>query len=474
MVAEKLTVRNSTSTPIILRCIERFESPQDSNAGDNIALFARNFTRVLTNTTRIAEPVKAISEATRPFEEQNDLEVRIDPFTTNQTDWRAFVHSDKERMRLTFEVEGERHIIQVPVPTAESATMKCESENPKHRLTGVYLTNESHLAIFSSANLNAWMHELRDDIRLPALSIPGTHNSPTCYVAPPSVRCQAVGPKEQLQNGVRFFDIRVQPQCPEDLDKDDLILVHSVFPISLTGNKYFRDLMKEVNEFLDQNPSETVIMSLKREGPGNATDEQLAEILSRHYIRPDSRWWTTPWPPTLGQVRGKVVLVRRFSIPDELKKQHDTFGWGIDGCGWEDNHPNANCPSGHLCIQDFYEVQESTNIDTKINYVRQHLDRASRHSHPFGEIPNPDRGRECPFYINFLSASNFWRPNTWPEKIAAKVNPATVDYLCRRPYHENGDSSTGILVTDWVGLDGDWDLVRCTVGMNAKLRLREN
>jgi 1-phosphatidylinositol phosphodiesterase len=288
------------------------------------------------------------------------------------------------------------------------------------------------------------------------------------------VRCQAVSPREQLKNGVRFFDIRVQPQYPDDPAKDELILVHSVFPISLTGNKYFRDLMKEVNEFLEQNPSETLIISLKREGPGNATDEQLANILSRHYARPDSRWWVRPKIPTLGEARGKVVLVRRFNLPDELRGEHGGNGWGIDGAAWADNTPNATCPSGHLCIQDFYEVQETTNIEKKVQFVKEQIDRASKCRYPFGELPGPVEAREFPFYINFLSASNFWKTNTWPEKIAAKVNPATVDYICRRENHEDGDCSTGILVTDWVGLDGDWDLVRCVVGMNAKLRLREN
>lgn len=473
MVAELLTIRNNTSTPIILKRIERFEAPRESR-GDDIALLARNFTRVLTNTTRTVEPVKAIHEDTRPFEEQNDVDIRIEPFTTNITDRKAFLNSDKERMRLTFEVDGERHSIQTPVPTTESATMTSESENPRYRFTGVYVTPESHLTIFSSANLNAWMGELRDEILLSALSIPGTHNSPTCHVAPPSVRCQAVSPREQLKNGVRFFDIRVQPQYPDDPARDELILVHSVFPISLTGNKYFRDLMKEVNEFLEQNPSETLIISLKREGPGNAKDEQLAQILSRHYAQPDSRWWVRPKIPTLGEARGKVVLIRRFNLPDELKGEHGGNGWGIDGAAWADNTPNATCPSGHLCIQDFYEVQESINIEKKIEFVKEQIDRASKCRYPFGELPGPVEAREFPFYINFLSASNFWKTNTWPEKIAAKVNPATVDYICRRHHDDDGDCSTGILVTDWVGLDGDWDLVRCIVGMNSKLRLREN
>ncbi|KAJ5707008.1 hypothetical protein N7488_006809 [Penicillium malachiteum] len=473
MVAEFLTIRNNTSNPIILKRIERFAAPEQRRS-DDITTFAKNFTRVLTNQTRANATVLAITDQTQPFEELKGLDIRVEPFTTKKTERRAFKNSDKERMRLTFEVDGERHQIQTPVPTTESATMKALAQHPKFQFTGIYITAESYLTVFSSANLNAWMHELRDDTLLSALSIPGTHNSPTCHVAPPSVRCQAVSPREQLKNGVRFFDIRVQPQYPDNPAKDELILVHSVFPISLTGNKYFRDLMKEVNDFLEHNPSETLIISLKREGPGNAKDEQLARILHQHYAREGSRWWVRPKIPTLGEARGKVVLVRRFNLNEELKKEHGGNGWGIDAAAWADNTPSATCPSGQLCIQDFYEVQESTNIEKKINFVKEQIDRASRCHYPFGVLPNAQEARKYPFFINFLSASNFWKTDTWPEKIAAKVNPAAVDYICRRHKDDDKDCSTGILVTDWVGLDGDWDLVRCIVGMNAKLRMRQN
>lgn len=39
--------------------------------------------------------------------------------------------------------------------------------------------------------------------------------------------------------------------------------------------------------------------------------------------------------------------------------------------------------------------------------------------------------------------------------------------------HLQGDGGVGIVVCDWVGKDGDWDLVRCIVGMNSRLLLRE-
>ncbi|KAJ5217303.1 hypothetical protein N7468_010311 [Penicillium chermesinum] len=472
MVAEHITIRNNTSTPITLKRIERFKPAQQKR--DDISTLATNFTRLMTNHTRVETPIEALSADSQPFDEIKDIDVRIEPFSTKKTERRAFKDNDNERMRITFEIGGEQHQIQTPVPTTESATMKALTEHPKFRFTGIYNRAESFLTIFSSSNLHAWMHELRDDTLLSSLSIPGTHNSPTCHVAPPSVRCQAVSPREQLKNGVRFFDIRVQPQYPNDASRDELILVHSVFPISLTGNKYFRDLIKEVNEFLDANPSETLIISLKREGAGDAKDEQLARILKDHYAKDGGRWWVRPKIPTLGEARGKIILLRRFNLPEDLQKEHGGFGWGLDGSSWADNTPNATCSSGHLCIQDFYEVQETTNIEKKIQYVKEQIDRAAKAQYPFGVLENGVEAKKYPFFINFLSASNFWRTDTWPEKIAAKLNPAATDYICRRHRDGDGDCGTGILVTDWVGLDGNWDLARAIVGMNGKLRMREN
>ena len=36
-----------------------------------------------------------------------------------------------------------------------------------------------------------------------------------------------------------------------------------------------------------------------------------------------------------------------------------------------------------------------------------------------------------------------------------------------------GDGCTGIVVCDWVGEDGDWDLVRAIVGMNSRVLMKE-
>ncbi|ODH47922.1 hypothetical protein GX48_05944 [Paracoccidioides brasiliensis] len=472
MVAEYLTIRNLTSTPVVLEQIVRFSSQKVPKY--DIKGVAKALKKNVTRSESAAECASQNVE----YSDRQDVSICIEPFESVETGIRAFDKSDKERLQLIFDVEGEKHQFQTSVPSKDYETSKPLADNLRFQFTGIYVRPESYFAIYSSANPNAWMRELKDETYISALSIPGTHNSPACHLAAPSVRCQAVSPRKQLENGVRFFDVRVQPQFPDDPDKDNLILVHGAFPISLAGHIYFRDLTIEIESFLDRNPSETLIVSLKREGPGSHTDAQLSRILRDHYARDGSPWYTEPRIPSLGEVRGKIVLIRRFELEERLTREWNGRGWGINGEGWEDNTPFAICPSGDICVQDFYAVLEKEKIQQKIDYINAHLRRTAELCYPFGVIGKDgandgDENRKFPFYINFLSASNFWNLQTWPEKIAASINPATVDYLCRRHRGEKGDWSTGITVCDWVGLDGDWDLVRCIVGMNTRLMMRQ-
>ncbi|KAL8950120.1 MAG: hypothetical protein Q9222_003820 [Ikaeria aurantiellina] len=478
-MSSSLTIRNITSKPIeVKRCGYQTRIPNLGQGG--VTNIGRNVTSLFRYATSPAEPPVSGASSSLVFA---DIDLRIEPFKTVKTNIKP--QSQDETLHLIFETEGEQHRLETPTLTAHSAVLRPLGESSRFEYTAVHLLESSHIALYSSSDLSSWMRSLQDDTPLSALSIPGTHNSPTCHRALPSVRCQATSPPEQLENGVRFFDIRVQPEAPLDPTKDGLILVHGVFPISLTGNKYLRDLLKEVYTFLDRNPTETVIMSIKREGTGNATDAQLSRILKDHYAHDLSRWFTAPRVPYLGEVRGKIVLVRRFSLEEALKQEWGGHGWGIDAENWADNTPNAMCPSGDVCVQDFYEVLETVNIEKKIQYSQEHLQRAAQcvcalPSH--GNVPGVPPPQQ-PFYINFLTASNFWKVGCWPEKIAAKLNPAIVDFLCRKHNELSevqpgrtqaaGDGSTGIVVCDWVGHKGNWDLVRCIVGMNAKLEMRE-
>lgn len=474
-MAAPLTIRNLTTKPFELKVLERFEhlATVDSAQGlQNITNLTKNFTGLFSNSTR-SEPPK-ISDDAKSFSHE-EVSIRIEPLQSLRTDIKP-AQPPIHMLRLTFEADGERHRLDTPSQKDESIVLTPITPNPRNSYTAIYLPQHSHLTVYSSTNLQSWMRKLKDSTPLSALSIPGTHNSPTCHKALPSVRCQSASPPEQLDNGIRFFDIRLQPESATDPNNSNLVLVHAVFPISLTGAKYFRDLLAEVYAFLDRNPSETIIISLKREGTGNATDQQLSRILHSHYANDPARWFTAPRIPTLGEARGKIVLVRRFALDESLNGEWGGKGWGIDAATWADNTPNALCPSGDICVQDFYEVLETENIDKKLQYSREHLERAAQCVCALdGDAGAPKQ----PFFINFLTASNFWKVGCWPDRIAAKLNPAIVEYLCVRHHAgdggeaRKGDGGTGIVVCDWVGVKGNWDLVRCVVGMNAKLEIRE-
>lgn len=471
-----LTIRNLTSTPTELKVVERYAPPPRLDNGVAFMSFGSNFTSLLRNNSF---ELAARSES---YSSQN-VSISIGAFETRFTD----IHINaQENLRLTFETCGQRYRVDTPPPSTRSTVLTPLSPNPQREYTAIYLPSHSHIALYSSSNLESWMAHLRDDSPLSALSIPGTHNSPAHYKALPSVRCQAVSIKDQLNNGVRFLDIRVQPEYPADPSKGGLILVHSVFPVSLTGTKYFAKLVNDVKDFLAKNPSETVMMSLKREGIGRATDQHLSKILHNHYITDPEVWFTENRIPTLGEVRQKIIVIRRFGLDDSLKGENNGTGWCIDAESWPDNCEDGMCSSGEIRVQDFYEVQETVHIEQKISLSEAQLGRAAACVSTLRDdlvVDTTEAGKQ-PLFFNFLTASNFFRPGCWPHNIAAKVNPHIVDFLCRK--HNDplvgegpaagmpiGDGSTGIVVCDFVGNNGDWDLIRCIVGMNAKLELRK-
>jgi 1-phosphatidylinositol phosphodiesterase len=468
MASPPLTIRNLTTTPVELKLLERFEHAQPQNKGFNIT---RTFTSLLSNITSTPSSTQLALKA-ESFSNQ-DTSIPIAPFETKTTD---VLVNTKEVLRLTFDVEGQRYRVDTPTTSQRSIVLTPLSPNPRFEFTAVYHPKISYLALFSSAKLESWMGKLKDEIPLSALSIPGTHNSPTCYPALPSVRCQSVSIEEQLKNGVRFLDIRVQPSNASNPSDERLILVHSAFPISLTGAKYLRDLINDIFAFIDANPTETVIISLKREGVGKATDHQVSKILHDHYASDPARWFTENRIPTLGEVRNKIVIIRRLLIDDVMQQENNGDGWCIDGSSWPDNCEDGMCSSGEIRVQDFYEVTETENIGKKIRFSRNHLDRAGQCICIVDENGVAIAAAANPFFINFLSASNFWRTNCWPDRIAAKINPVIVEHLCTSHNEISGgkvgDGSTGIVVCDWVGHTGDWDLVRCIVGHNAKLETK--
>ncbi|KAF2182174.1 PLC-like phosphodiesterase [Zopfia rhizophila CBS 207.26] len=478
-MASPLTVRNLALAPISLKAIERFEDPNSQQSMSSAFSFSSKI-----NTT-LAPSAPKLGEHAQTFNHQ-DLNIQLSPFESYTTGTQPFSTDRKSQslsaastnIRITIEVSGgERYRIDInPTYTHKSSqSFTPLTPNPSTTYAALYhpATPIPHLTIHNNHlhDLSNWMSGLPSNLPLSALSIPGTHNSHTYYRALPSVRCQVVSVKTQLENGIRFLDIRVQPAHATDTSKKDLYLVHGAFPVSLTGTKYLEPILKTCCEFLENHPGETILISLKREGVGNSTDGHLSQILEKHYITPNKgKWHIGTEIPYLKDVRGKLVLVRRYMLHESLRSSADNEGYGLDATEWPYNSTHAI--HGPFCVQDFCEVLHPSSISQKLQYSNEHLVRAAECT-VFIPGVNTDKRNPVPagpMHLNFLSGSNFWRMDCWPDKIAKILNREAIQSIVRRV--KRGDGSTGVVVMDCVGEGGDWDLVKIIVGMNMGILMR--
>lgn len=191
-----------------------------------------------------------------------------------------------------------------------------------------------------------WMKYVDDNKFLDELSIPGTHDSGTCSVdndtEPQSsqVKCQQDYIPTQLLEGIRYFDIRLGKG-------DDPGIDHGIFYLLKKDGNYLHlsDVIGYFKTFLNENPSEALIMLASR-GNDEATDESIATAFAKVMADNPNLFYTSSHVPTLGKVRGKIVLLRRFRLAGNSVSGHT---WGLDLTEWDDKI-KAHSDSTTMCL----------------------------------------------------------------------------------------------------------------------------
>ncbi|MCR5099691.1 MAG: hypothetical protein K6B14_12205 [Lachnospiraceae bacterium] len=175
---------------------------------------------------------------------------------------------------------------------------------------------EDAMAEASQFSAASWMSAVDDQMKLTSVNIPGTHDSATAHITPGYfLQCQKLGISDQLYAGFRYLDIRLAV----DEDKEgnvSLKFIHAFGNCRKTGapssgTLHLDDVLSDVYAFLDANPSETVIFVVKDEG--GEDDPAAFETAFFSYLdqKPD-KWYTANTIPTIGEVRGRIVLATRF------------------------------------------------------------------------------------------------------------------------------------------------------------------
>lgn len=259
-----------------------------------------------------------------------------------------------------------------------------------------------------------WMGTMADQTPLSILTIPGTHDSGARYeVYPGSLRCQRLTIRQQLDAGVRFLDIRC---CHRE---DAFEIYHG----PVYQHQDFDDVLRTVSVFLAEHPGECVLMSVKEEHEPHNTTRSFEATFQTYAAWYRSLWYLSPRPPTLGQARGKVVLLRRFWASSPL---------GIDArTHWRDNTAfTVQNDHSVLHVQDCYRQD---GPEGKWQEVTSLLEQARK-------------GPAEAFYLNFTSGYRlglFGIPSV--PAIAKTVNRQLDAY-----FHENPRGRFGILIMDFV------------------------
>lgn len=293
----------------------------------------------------------------------------------------------------------------------------------------------------------SWMRYIPDDASVMTLSIPGTHNSCCVHGFLGLGKTQELDLPDQLNAGIRFLDIRFTHY------QDNLCVHHDVI---CTENSYV-DILAACSTFLGRHPSETILMSVDNEsrfddalgkfapsqifcklpvvdmasyGKNTRSFEATFNAKTWECIEDTPLFYNfTATPPggdsvvpspaltpetNLGEVRGKIVLLRRFEGSQDV---------GFDLSYWPEDQCFRNAAPPFYDIEDRYQYPGD---DDKFDYVVDHIEEARR-------------GDPNELYITFSSAVG---PTA--RSYSKKINPRLNDYLVK-----SSPGRIGIIVMDY-------------------------
>ena len=323
-----------------------------------------------------------------------------------------------------------------------------------------------------------WMKYVDGNKYLDELSIPGTHDSSTCSVDNDTepqtslAKCQQDYIPTQLLEGIRYFDIRLG----KNNDKGDPGIDHGICYLLKKdgGFIHLSDVIGYFNTFLSENPTEALIMLVSR-GNDEATNESLTTALGKVFDENPDLFYTSSRIPTLGEVRGKIVLLRRFGLAGNSVSSHT---WGLDLTQWDDKIA-AHTDSTSMCLvrdergfeavgktgdeepyctkvyaQDHYEC---TGTD-KIGWVDMALQETTKLARIMVDVEDNNGAKvkvlEHSWCINYTSCTNY-KQGSNPFTAARVVN----EHLYKSQYiNSTGNESTkedclkhiGIIASDFV------------------------
>jgi len=143
-----------------------------------------------------------------------------------------------------------------------------------------------------------WMAKIPDEVNVTQLFLPGTHDT-VALSGGSLAQCQSWTLAEQLNAGLRAFDIRAKHE------EDALPIYHGIIRMETD----FDAAVDDMENFLEQHPTELILVRIKREGESGEHHSDFNEAILSKFKH--SEYWHTKCPEwkSLGEMRGKIVPV---------------------------------------------------------------------------------------------------------------------------------------------------------------------
>jgi 1-phosphatidylinositol phosphodiesterase len=278
-----------------------------------------------------------------------------------------------------------------------------------------------------------WMSHLPDKCTLNQLTMPGSHDTCAYTIDDVLARTQGATLEEQVVHGVRVLDIRCRHEG------DVFHINHARIALGLM----FDDVIAVCVDFLERFPGECIVMSVKDECGTQACTRSFAQTFESYVwrYRGEARWYLDSTIPRLGDVRGAIVLLRRFESVLPL---------GIDLSAWSDNSTfDLETPDASFAIQDEFRVPVRQSLEYKWHAIDTLLARTPRAS-------------ERHWVVNFCSGTGM---GANPRVVASgdgKLRGMNDRLVERLVSHEG---PCGTVMIDFCE-HADWALVRSLVSRN--------
>ena len=188
-----------------------------------------------------------------------------------------------------------------------------------------------------------WLSMVRDETKLCKLTIPGTHDTMTGmgfyqpvlkYIFNTTAISQVSTLEEQMNSGLRFFDIRPVVSTDTIAKKKILRLTHGISELDIT----FEWTIDQLQSYLKAHPTEFFIVKLQFDN-GFEDQKDLYTLLSKVlHMSKYQGLFVDNWRPniTVGEMRSKILWLSRY----DLRPFNAAFHYPIVYCDWPDEDPD--------------------------------------------------------------------------------------------------------------------------------------